>query len=158
MKEMAIIKLKILSCIVWKIRRVNEPWSPQEVLENSHGVGERNAQLFEKWVWDKMIWWLRIASTKLNITAHGNGTSQSSKALFQPIALTNCGQPCNNQQYSCLHPTSFNSGFNLLRYEFNMLFCFTEYLLLFMGMVAGSPDDDIDTTPSGFAFCWHVLV
>ena len=30
------------------------------------------------------------------------------KHRFQPIALTNRGQPCNNQQYSCLHPTSLD--------------------------------------------------
>jgi hypothetical protein len=30
-------------------------------------------------------------------------------------------------------------------------------VLLFMGMMTISPGDDIDTTPSGFAFCRHVL-
>ena len=80
------------------------------------------------------------------------------KHCFQPISLTNRGQPCNNQQYNGLHPTSFYSGLNLLRYCFDV----STLVLFFMGMMNDEARRMMTsitsiTTPSGFAFCRHFL-
>jgi hypothetical protein len=80
-------------------------------------------------------------------------------AIIESIVFSN-----SHSQTAANHATISNIVVFILRLStvgsiYCGMNCFdvSTQVLLFMGMMTISPGDDIDTTPSGFAFCRHVL-